>query len=96
MIAKPDIPAPFEYGWEMQDGGILIKWNTVKPAPEEVLELMYCTCFKKCVLETCPCVQNGLFCTDACWKKDCENYLDEDDENDELVSDEDDDEYNEF
>ena len=95
LIAKPEIPAPLEYGWEMEDGAIAIKWNTVKPAPEEVLELMFCTCSRRCVQESCLCIQNGLFCTDACLKKDCENYLDEDDVSDELGSDEEDDEYDE-
>ena len=84
-----------EYGWEMEDGAIAINWNTVKLAPEEVLELMFCTCSRRCVQESCLCIQNGLFCTDACLKKECENYLDEDDVNDELGFDEEDDEYDE-
>ena len=62
----------------MVEGEIAIKWNTVKSAPEEVLALMFCTCSRKCVVETCPGIGNGLFCTDACTKTDCENYINED------------------
>ena len=54
---------------------IAMKWNTAKLAPEEVLALMFCTCPRKCVAETCPCIGNALFCTDACTKADCKNYI---------------------
>ena len=39
---------------------ISIKRNTVKLAPRENLELMYCSCAKNCVQGTCPCVDNSL------------------------------------
>ena len=48
--------------------------GSVKPAPEEILQLMFCTCPRKCLPDSCPCVDNGLLCTDACTKQDCENY----------------------
>lgn len=38
-----------------------------------VLETMFCTCSKKCVSGSCPCVDNSLMCTDACTKQDCDN-----------------------
>ena len=61
----------------MVENEIAIKWNSVKPAPEEVLTLIFCTCPRKCVVETCPCIGNGLICTDACMKSDCGNYINE-------------------
>ena len=47
--------------------------ETVKLAPYEILELVYSTCSKRCVDESCSCIQNGLLCTDACAKVDCKN-----------------------
>lgn len=70
LVAAPIVPSPFNHGWEMVDDEITIKRNTVKPAPEEVLVLMCCTCSKKCVPETCSCIANGLFCTDGYMKRD--------------------------
>ena len=52
-----------------------MKWNNANPAPDEVPELMFCTCPRKCFRDTCPCVGNGLPCTDACVKQECENYV---------------------
>ena len=40
----------------------------------EVLELIFCPNLRKYVREACPCVDNGLPCTDACVKQKCENY----------------------
>ena len=54
MTTKPEIPSPLVNGWEMkEDESISIKWNTVKPAPKQILKFMYCTCSKKCVFEFC-------------------------------------------
>ena len=47
----------------------------MKPAPDEVLQLMFCTCPRKCIPDGCPCVDNSLQCMDACVKQDCGNYL---------------------
>ena len=76
MIAKPDIPSPTGNVWELgENESISIKWNTVNPAPDEVLELMFCTCSRNCVQGKCPCVDNGLLRTDACAKQQFENFM---------------------
>ena len=76
LVAKPDVPSPVGFGWELdEEQNLSIKWNSLKPAPDEILELMYCSCSRRCG-EFCPCVQNGLPCTDACVKQDCENFVD--------------------
>ena len=94
LIAKPEIPSPLDYRWETKDDeSISVKWNTVKPASEKILELVYCTCSKRCDFESCSCIQNRLLCTDACTKVDCQNYCDVDireGQDDEYSSDEDD------
>ena len=56
---------------------------------------MFCTCVKKCVLGSCPCVDNSLKCTDACFNHDCDSFQSEVEENceyDEFSDDDDDDE----
>lgn len=76
MVPKREIPSPVGNGWELSEGdSICIKWNNVKPAPDKGLQLMFCACPQKCVPDGCPCVDNGLQCTDACVKQDCGNYL---------------------
>ena len=47
--------------------------ETVKLTSKEILELVYSTCSKRCVDESCSCIQNGLLCTDASAKVDCQN-----------------------
>ena len=43
------------------------------PAPEAVLNLLSCECSRNCTDKSCPCIQNGLSCTDMCKRKECEN-----------------------
>ena len=76
LAVLPELPSPIGNGWQLDDSGsISIKWTSVNPAPEEVLQLMFCTCPRKCVQGKCNCIDNGLRCTDACVKQDCENFL---------------------
>ena len=64
-------PAPDGHGWTINDGQLNILWMTCKPAPEEILELISCTC-KKCD-QSCTYAQHKLSCTDACKCSHCEN-----------------------
>ena len=71
---SPEIPSPVGLGWdEDENGNLKIKWNTILPAPEEILELMFCSCSRKCSPGSCPCIDNSLPCTDACLNQNCEN-----------------------
>ena len=75
LESYPTIPSPVSFGWDQnEDGDFVISWNNVNPAPDEVLEMMFCTCMKKCVRGSCQCVDNSLQCTDACVKHDCDNF----------------------
>ena len=98
LVPKSIIPSPLDHGWEMVQDEITIKWNTAKSVSEEVLTLMFCTCPRICVAETCPCTRNGLFCTDACTKIDCENYINEETYNEQNEEEEveDEDEHSEY
>ena len=72
----PQTPLPDGYGWNQDgDGVISIKRNIVPPASDEILELMFCTCSRKCTVGSSPCIDNSLMCTDACTKKDCDNEV---------------------
>ncbi|CAH3046119.1 unnamed protein product [Porites lobata] len=41
-------------------------WLGSKPNPEEVLEILSCTCMRACTIEHCCCLKAGLKCTDMC------------------------------
>ena len=73
------IPSPVGMGWKMEtlaDSHVLsIDWMEKKPAPEAVLELLACKCKRSCNSQSCPCVANGLKCTDICALSNCENQV---------------------
>lgn len=76
----PVIPSPHGHGWEVDDISNVVKfvWLGSKPAPEEVLELLSCTCKRACTVENCCCLKAGLKCTDMC-SIQCENMATDDD-----------------
>ena len=60
-------PNPVGVGWERgTDDKLEIKWTSLLPAPEEILDLLSCDCHRECIIETCICLANDLNCTDAC------------------------------
>ena len=52
-----------------ENGFTSIRRNEVIPIPDEMLELMHCSCTQNSVQESYPCVGNSLPCTDACSKQ---------------------------
>ena len=93
LKSHPDIPSPVGHGWEVDDNGdYAITWNSVNPAPDEVLSLLFCTCSRQCVEGSCQCIDNSLYCTDACIKQNCDNMFSEQDEEDFCCDDDEDDE----
>ena len=58
------------------------------PAPEAVLKLMSCTCVRVCREPKCPCLANGLKCTDLCKLQTCDNQarIDESDSDSPVLS----------
>ena len=66
IFPSPDIPCPSSHGWEVSANSINIKWLSSKTAPEEVLELISCTCKRSCTTSDCSCWAAGLNCTDMC------------------------------
>ena len=72
VIPHPDVPSPHGHGWKVCSTSKLVEfvWLGTKPAPEEVLELLSCTCKRVCSVETCCCLKAGLKCTDMCTLSD--------------------------
>ena len=68
VIPHPGVPSPHGHGWKVCSTLKLVEfvWLGTKPAPEEVLELLSCTCKRVCSVETCCCLKAGLKCTDMC------------------------------
>ena len=52
-------------------------WLGSKPAPEELLELLSCTCIGAFTVDNCCCLKAGLNCTDM-YSVQCENMVTDD------------------
>ena len=68
IILRPVIPSPHGHGWEVDNISNVMKsvWLGSKPNPEEVPEILSCTCTRACTIEHCCCLKAGLKCTDMC------------------------------
>ena len=66
IISRPVISSPHGHGWEVDNISNVVKfvWLGSKPTPEEVLELLPCTCKRACTIENCCSLKAGLRCTD--------------------------------
>lgn len=73
----PRVPSPIGRGWKMEreeeSEQLVVHWMEGQPAPDAVLDLLACSCTKKCTLPKCVCMTNGLKCTDMCRLADCDN-----------------------
>ena len=66
----PRTPSPVGRGWrlESEEGTeqLVVHWTEGQPAPEAVVNLLACSCPRRCELPKCVCLSNGLRCTDQC------------------------------
>ena len=82
-----------EFGWEIKDGQVLVKWMTMPVAPDGILENVNCGCKSGCLTRRCACVKAELRCTDLCGCSGCvnvdgeDNSMTDDDENDDFDDD---------
>ena len=84
-------PPPIsEFGWEINDGNVRVKWMTMPAAPDGILENVNCGCKSGCSTRRCACVKAELKCTGLCACRDCLNI--EGDGN-EVADDDDDDDF---
>ena len=79
IMPCPDIPYRKSHGWEVSGSSIDVRWLGSKPAPEEVLKLIWCTRKRSCSTSDCSHIAAGLKCTDMCTLQ-CENMASEDEE----------------
>ena len=62
---------PSEWGWMRKKDDTLVPVQmTQKPAPDDILELIFCGCAGNCDRMSCSCRKHGLPCNVAC--KNCE------------------------
>ena len=56
---------PEKWGWEKSTtlNPILMKQQ---PAPDEILNMIFCTCKSGCIKDTCTCRKSGLQCSNIC------------------------------
>ena len=78
----PVIPSPHGHRWEVDNISNIVEfvWLGSKPAPEEVLELLSCTCMNACTVENCCCcLKADLKCSEMCSLSiQCENMANDD------------------
>ena len=75
---------------EREDGieQLVVHWMEGQPAPEAVLDLLECSCHRKCELPTCVCLSNRFSCTDMCRLQDSDNWVSSADNDESVAEDE--------
>lgn len=57
---------PEEWGWYLHQGQLLPTQTDIPPAPEDLLNVIRCSCTTDCATQRCSCRKVGLSCTSAC------------------------------
>jgi len=74
VMAKPVLPALEINVWDLGSERVYRPTMClIDPGPKAVLELVKCGCHGSCVITSCACLRNGLFCMDICKCTDCSN-----------------------
>ena len=70
-------PTPDGHGWMVnrEKNTISIEWIKELPAPQQLLELISCSCKKGCKSGFCSCFSGTMKCTDVCQCINCENSV---------------------
>ena len=92
LLVNPAVPTPENHGWKVssKDINVAFSWLGSRPASEEVLELLACSCKRACDAGCC-CVKAWLKCTDMCTLRSCANREDVADDEEMCFDGEDDD-----
>lgn len=77
LLQYINAPDPLEHGWEEDsNGNLAVQWMTKDTAPEELLQVVFCSCqVTKCLSNKCSCKSMQLPCTDICNCSTCENNI---------------------
>ena len=85
------LPSPVESkGWVLINGSLNHQYSTKDPAPNQVAELVVCSCKSGCSSNRCSCLKNNFECSEACLCVSCKNdigFLQNRDEDDDENSD---------
>ena len=71
--SKPSLPSPCEFGWRSNNDSYEAVTTKELPAPEALIELIFCGCTTKCKNNRCRCFKADLVCTETCNCLNCEN-----------------------
>ena len=75
IISPPPIT---DFGWEIKDGQVLVKWMAMPVASDGILENVKCGCKSGCSTRRFACVKAELKCTGLCGFNGCVNFDGED------------------
>ncbi len=82
LQGSPPVPSPAGKGWLVESvddkNQLMIDWSDVAAAPDAVLPFLACKCSRSCNEQTCPCIANGMFCTELCKLQTCSNQAQDD------------------
>ena len=54
LVNQQELCSPTSFSWkEGEDGNLTVEWSTVLPAPEEILDLMFCTSSQAWIMFAC-------------------------------------------
>ena len=85
--------------WEINHNGtIQIRWTSIKPAPDALLEMISCNCkaVRSCSSNRCQCFSHQLKSSEARGYRNCFNEYQEEDDDDDDILDDDSDSFDEF
>jgi hypothetical protein len=94
LQAITNAPSPSNHGWTIIQGELEVKWMTLDPAPNALLNVSKCRCrVTKCRTNQCSCRAANVSCIEICVCVDCDNCEDTPAENDIMNDDSEDDLY---
>ena len=73
-LVSDNIPSITDFGWEIKDGQVVVKWMTMPVAPNGILGNVKCGCKSGCSTRRCACVKAELKCTGLCGCNGCVNF----------------------
>ena len=65
-IPTPILPEPTTMGWKREGRGLKPILMSKSPIPDSCLQMISCSCKKKCMTLNCKCVRSHMPCTSMC------------------------------
>ena len=61
-----NLPDPCGFGWELDNGNLVLIMTDDLPAPTDVIEFVMYSCKTGCSSGRCTCKKNNVLCTEMC------------------------------